>query len=145
MCSARSTVNKSGDHSWGFCGGRLSRKANWSGVNIAAMVVGFVFFWPIGLFILYWILTGRNAQELPPAARAQWSKMFGGTGMKDSESDNIVFQEYQQTQYDRISEIKGEIKERARRFASFRDSAKRRADQDEFNQFMASSPVQVDS
>ena len=34
----------------------FSGKAKWSGVNIAAMVIGFVLWWPIGLFLLFWIL-----------------------------------------------------------------------------------------
>ena len=54
--------------------------------------------------------------------------------------DNVVFNEYQQTQYDRIREIKEEIKSRANRFSEFRMDAKRRADQEEFNRFMASGP-----
>ncbi len=58
--------------------------------------------------------------------------------------DNVVFSEYQQTQYDRIREIKDEIKSRSKRFNDFRASAKRRADQEEFNQFMADSPSTVD-
>ena len=45
-----------------------------------------------------------------------------------------------QTQYDRIREIKAEIKERSRRCDDFRADAKR-ADQEAFNQFMASSPA----
>jgi len=57
-----------------------------------------------------------------------------------STNGNSVFDEFQQTQYDRIAEIKEEIKERARRFNEFRMDAKRRAEQEEFSQFMASHP-----
>jgi len=103
------------------------------------MVIGFVFFWPVGLVILYWIIRGRDVRDLPAAAREKWSQMFGRS--KGGPSGNIVFEEYQQTQYDRIREIKEEIRERGRRFADFREDAKRRADQEEFNQFMASSPA----
>jgi|GEM_PF-5125446 len=45
------------------------RKGNWSGRNIAAMVVGFVLFWPLGLVLLYWNITGRDVKDLPAAAR----------------------------------------------------------------------------
>ncbi len=124
------------------CSGRygadFGRKGSWTGYNIAAMVLGFVFFWPVGLVILYWIIRGRDVRDLPAAAREKWSAMFGRT---DRSGGNIVFEEYQQTQYDRIREIKEEIKERSRRFAEFREDAQRRADQEEFNRFMSSSPA----
>ncbi|NIT62374.1 MAG: DUF2852 domain-containing protein, partial [Gammaproteobacteria bacterium] len=39
------------------------------------MVVGFVLFWPIGLFLLFWNITGRDVQELPQAIRSLWSRV----------------------------------------------------------------------
>ncbi|OED38594.1 hypothetical protein AB833_18855 [Chromatiales bacterium (ex Bugula neritina AB1)] len=100
------------------------------------MVVGFVLFWPFGLVVLYWILKGRDVRDLPYAIREQWSRM-SGCGSRRSGSGNVVFNDFQQTQYDRISEIKAEIKDRSRRFAEFQSDAKRRADEDEFDRFMA--------
>jgi len=112
-------------------------------MNIAVMVIGFVLFWPAGLFLLYWNLTGRPVSELPDAIRGLWYRITGNfrdhNGRQDS--DNIVFNEYQQTQYDRIREIKDEIKKRADRFSEFRQGAKRRADEEEFNRFMSDAPV----
>lgn len=142
--SNHSATDRSDFQFWGPCGGISGKKGNWSGLNIVAMVLGFVFFWPIGLFLVYWILTGRNVQELPPAIRHQWLRMKGkkmSTLGCTGESDNIVFNEYQNTQYDRIREIKEEIGERSRRFNEFCESAQRRADEDEFNRFMSSAPL----
>jgi hypothetical protein len=51
-----------------------------------------------------------------------------------------VFNTYQNTQYDRIREIKEEIRARAKRFSEFRADVKRRADEEEFNQFMSNAP-----
>lgn len=62
------------------------------------------------------------------------------SGNESSESDNSLFNEFQQTQYDRIREIKEEIKDRSNRFNEYRADAKRRADEEEFNNFMSSSP-----
>ena len=115
------------------------RRGRWTGFNIAAMVVGFMLFWPVGLVVLYWILKGRDARDLPAAVREQWSQL---RGVSYSRTDNVVFNEYQQTQYDRIREIKDEIDSRARNFAAFRDDAQRRKDEEEFSRFMASSPGQ---
>ena len=68
--------------------------------------------------------------------------MFRGkrTKQQSSDSDNSLFNEFQQTQYDRIREIKEEIADRSRRFQDYRADAKRRADEEEFNSFMSNSP-----
>lgn len=150
MSSADASTNdQPANRSRGRCCGRRGKRANWSGINIAAMVVGFVLFWPIGLFVLYWIFTGRDVRDVPRWVSQQWSKVtgmrngFDGFG-QDGHGDNVVFDEFQQTQYDRIREIRDEIKERARRFTEFRADAKRRADKEEFNRFMADAPGRAD-
>ena len=137
--SSASTHDQPANRSRNRCCGGWGKGANWSGSNIAAMVVGFVLFWPVGLFVLYWIVTGREIWELPQWLYRQWSKL---TGMwnTDGHSDNVVFNEFQQTQYDRIREIREEIKRRARRFSEYRANAKRRADEEEFNRFMDDAP-----
>ena len=141
--SSGSTVDQPSHQQWSRCGGGMGRKGHWSPVNTAAMVLGFIFFWPVGLFMLYWIASGRNVQELPQAIRHQWSNFSGFWNDSSSEtrtSENVVFNTYQNTQYDRIREIKEEIRARAKRFSDFRADVKRRADEEEFNQFMSNAP-----
>jgi hypothetical protein len=138
--SQTNTVGQQAYKSWSRCGNIMGKNARWSGINIAAMVLGFVLFWPVGLVVLYWIMSGREVQELPGAIREQWSRMFGNSLEFAGAEDNVIFNEYQQTQYDRIREIKEEIKTRSGRFGEFRMNAKRRADQDEFNSFMSGGP-----
>lgn len=143
--SSGPSATTSSDHS--FCFGRgkgkgSCSKGNWSPLNIGAMVFGFVLFWPVGLLVLYWNISGRDVRDLPAAIKQKWSSMFNRRSSESTPSTNgnSVFDEFQQTQYDRIAEIKEEIKERARRFNEFRMDAKRRAEQEEFSQFMASHP-----
>ena len=142
MTSSTATMNDNGNHYKGTkcCG--IGASANWSVTNIVAMVIGFVLFWPLGLFMLYWIFKGRDVTELGRHIAAKWNRFKGNETSKAGGTDNSVFNEYQQTQYDRIREIKDEIKERARRFAEFRSDAKRRADEEEFRRFMDDSPSQ---
>jgi hypothetical protein len=142
-----STVGSTADYpnrgSKDNCCRQWGRRGDWSLFNIAAMVIGFALFWPIGLLILYWILKGRSVKELPQMIREKWSAATGKehrNGGYAASSDNVVFDEFQQTQYDRIREIKDEIKERSRRFAEFRSRARRRADEAEFNEFMSEAP-----
>ncbi len=139
--TGNSTINNSGEY-------RRSRKSscnkgNWSAINIVAMVIGFVIFWPLGLLILYWNIKGREVKDLPRAVQQKWSAMVNGSWSPSKNSDHIsgentVFDEYQQTQYDRIVEIKDEIKNRARSFKDFRSDSKRREDEAEFKDFMSS-------
>lgn len=146
MTSATQNDVSSSGKSWSCKGSHSSHRGcspRWSGVNIAVMVLGFVMFWPVGLLILAWIMFGRDVRDLPAAIKARWDQVFGGNALEtrfSGGSDNIVFNEYQQTQYDRIAEIKNEIRERARRFRDFSMQAKRRADQEEFEHFMANAP-----
>ncbi len=151
MTSADSTVENMGNHKsrhsrkGGFCGKGRCAKGNWSGINIAAMVIGFVLFWPLGLVVLYWNITGRNIKDLPPAIQEKWNAVFSGVkNHKDSDGGNSVFDEFQQTQYDRIHEIKEEIKTRANNFRIFKSDAKRQADEAEFKDFMSSNRSQDD-
>ena len=126
-------------------GGKCCSGGNWSGINIAAMVIGFVLFWPLGLVVLYWNISGKNLQDLPPAIQEKWNSLFGGVkNHKDSEGENSIFDEFQQTQYDRIYEIKEEIKTRASNFRNFKEDAKRQADEAEFKDFMSSDRSQDD-
>ena len=140
MTSSTATMNNNGARDKGdrCCG--IGSSAIWSVSNIVAMVIGFVLFWPLGLFVLYWILKGRNVTDMRSHLSEKWNR-FKGKESGASGTDNQVFNEYQQTQYDRIREIKDEIKERARRFAEFRSDAKRRADEEEFRRFMDDSPA----
>lgn len=144
MCSVRNKSSESSNFrmwaNWCSDDAGSDRNVRWSGLNIAAMVFGFILFWPVGLFVLFWILSGRQAAELPGAMRNLWASLFGGERIHAGGSDNVVFNEYQQTQFDRIRELKEEIRSRAKRFGEFRMDAKRRADQEEFDRFMSSSP-----
>ncbi len=140
MTSSTATMNHNGSRCKGSGGCGFGASANWSVTNIFAMVIGFVLFWPLGLFMLYWIFKGREVTDLRRHIGDKWNRFKGNESGETGGTDNQVFNEYQQTQYDRIREIKDEIKERARRFAEFRSDAKRRADEDEFRRFMDDTP-----
>jgi len=131
-------------------GGCSSR---WSLLNTAAVVGGFIIWWPVGLFLLFWVLNDRNASEVPKflergwswfqsnKSQADWSFGFG----REHSSDNVIFNEYQQTQFDRIHEIREDIRRRKERFEDFRAGGKRRADEEEFKRFMNESPLRAEN
>lgn len=143
--SSGSNNDQSNHESSGYCCGNWGKGGNWSGFNIAAMVLGFIVFWPIGLFLMFWNMSGRSIKAIPEGFRHFKSKVTGGWKSSDWDnvvdvSDNVVFNEYQETQSDRIREIKEEMKNRSRRFSAYREEAKRRADEEEFNRFMSDAP-----
>ena len=137
MSSSSSTSNNQYNN---HMGRGCCMKGNWSGKNIAAMVIGFVLFWPVGLAILYWNIKGRDIRDLPDAIQQKWSSTFSSKNRIEGGSGNSVFNEFQQTQYDRIREIKEEIKNRASSFRNYKANAKRHEDEKEFKDFMSSNP-----
>lgn len=124
-----------------YAKGHSCSGGNWSAANITAMVLGFIIFAPLGFIVLVWSLLGNPIQELPTWVREKWHRFTRRTGSKSmNNEDNEIFNEYQQTQYDRIREIKEEIRKRAEAFRDFRANAQRRKDQQEFDEFMANKP-----
>ncbi len=135
-----STAEESRDQRY-HCGMRLCGRGHWSGANIAAMVLGFIIFPPLGFVVLLWTILGHPVQELPGWVRNKWNQVFRSrSDGSNNDSDNSVFNDFQQTQYDRIKEIKEEIRKRADAFRAYRDNLKRRQDQQEFDDFMSSKP-----
>lgn len=115
----------------------------WTPVNIALMVLGFIFFTPIGLIILFGLIAGVSPMQLPgkimswfEGASEQFSSMRSTHSRSRTRSGNAVFDEYQQTQLDRIDEIRAEVRDRDHRFTSFKDEEKRGKDKKQFDRFM---------
>ncbi|MBI2719453.1 MAG: DUF2852 domain-containing protein [Rhizobiales bacterium] len=140
--SASGTYEGKFDH--GRCGGRFARNP-WSVWEIAAMVAGFVVFWPLGLLALF--LKWKNGEMWRGAseAKAPWSGMrkpdfaawkhyrhdrFGGTG-------NAAFDDYRKAALDRLEEERRKLEEESRAFRDFLDKLRRAKDQEEFDRFMA--------
>lgn len=143
-CSSGEASSQNGQQARSWCSD-AGRKGKWRGLNLVVMILGFVFFWPVGLAIVFWIGSGRSVHEIPAAARELWDHFFESQAeTKSGASGNRVFNDFQQTQYDRISEIKEEIKSRAKRFSDFRGNAQRRADEEEFKRFMDDVPSSAD-
>jgi hypothetical protein len=117
-----------------------------SGWEIAAMVGGFVLFFPVGLAILGYLF---------------WRKKFSGsgwesTGVKDEykrwkremkaqwrgraaygSSGNLAFDEYRAEVLRRLEEERRRLDEEQRAFGEFMLRLRRAKDQEEFDRFMA--------
>ncbi len=87
---------------------------------IALMVLAFIFFWPIGLIILFFLIWSNRM--------GRFSK-FKGCREGLSTTKNEVFEKYKEDTLSRL-------REEQRDFAVFLDNLKRAKDQAEFDQFM---------
>ena len=102
-------------------------KAAW----IAAMVLGFIFFWPVGLFLLgYMIWSKRMFNRSHSCAshrnRAQWQAMRHG-GF--ASSGNSAFDSYK-------ADMLNRLEEEQKAFEAFLQRLRDAKDKSEFDQFM---------
>ena len=97
------------------------------GAWITVMVLGFVFFWPVGLLILgYMIWSGRMGCS---PKRSKWRKAFGGK-VASSGTGNTVFDDYREQTLRRLEEEQSA-------FEGFLGRLRQAKDKAEFDQFMA--------
>ncbi len=99
----------------------LDRKGR--GAWIAAMILGFVVVWPIGLAILAYMIWSNRMSCSTSKWHRSGAHRFAPTG-------NVAFDEYRAETIRRLEEEQGA-------FQGFMDRLRRAKDQAEFDQFMA--------
>jgi hypothetical protein len=118
------------------------------GLEIAGIVLGFVFFWPLALAYLIWKLAGY---PVPNEAKSFFEKNFsrlgsgwgsgwGGAGPWSrpfSSTGNFAFEDYRRRELERLEAERRRLEEEAHAFAEFVEELKRAKDREEFEAFMA--------
>lgn len=94
------------------------------------MVVGFVLFWPVGLFILFYILSGGDMAQVFNRSKDWVSDKFSGATASTMSSGNAAFDAYR-------DETLKRLEEEQRAFGDFMERLKRARDQEEFERFMS--------
>jgi Protein of unknown function (DUF2852) len=124
-----------------------------SGWEVAAMVAGFIIFFPAGLAILGYFIWRKKMGEgtMTPAGvkgewrrwkqemKAQWkssSEASGGFGMHRN-SGNMAFDAYRAEVLRRLDEERRKLDDEQRAFNEFVLKLRRAKDQEEFDRFMA--------
>ncbi|MFI5013665.1 MAG: DUF2852 domain-containing protein [Hyphomicrobiales bacterium] len=115
-------------------------------IELLAMILGFVFFWPLGLAILIFKLCGGHFPRFAgPAWRGEsWSHgPWGGSGSawsgwQGSRSGNSAFEEYRRATLERLEAERRKLAEEERAFADFLRELRRARDREEFDRFMQS-------
>jgi hypothetical protein len=129
--------------------GRASRYQpgyGWHPLNIAAMVIGFIIFFPIGLGILFWnIWSARQMRNggAPAFAGmgggfARWGEAPWSQTHRDlaRDSGNSVFEDYKKATLERLEEERRKLAAEQEAFGSFLDDLKKAKDREEFERFM---------
>jgi hypothetical protein len=116
------------------------------GLEIAGIILGFIFVWPLALAYVVWKLIGY---PVPKEAKAFFDKNFtsfwdkgafsGGFAARPaySRTGNFAFEEYRRRELERLEEERRKLDEEAHAFRDFVEELKRAKDREEFDAFMA--------
>ncbi len=96
------------------------------GAWIAAMVLGFVFFWPIGLALLFYMIWSKRMFSKSCSRRSSWSR-HGMSAM--STTGNSAFDAYKADTLRRLEQEQQDFEQFLERLREAKDKA-------EFDQFM---------
>ena len=112
---------------------------------IAAMVLGFILYWPVGMaFLFFLIFSGRmrrcrsgdgpgrwyNQAEAAPGAPWGWNWNCGRSSRAPQSSGNRAFDDYR-------AETLKRLEEEQREFVEYLERLRQAKDKQEFDQFMA--------
>ncbi len=136
-------------------------RPRWRGLEIAAVVLGFVLYWPIGMALLFWKLwRNRNGQteDFVTAARGafqenvmnRWPETFRGWGCsarRDApaaawgfagprSTGNSAFDDWRSSELARLEEERRKLEAAEREFSDYIESLRRAKDREEFERFM---------
>lgn len=118
------------------------------GYEIAAIVMGFVFVWPVAVAYLVWKFSGYPTPKAWSSKMERYfdrpSRMWGGcAGRAKSRWDagttytgNLAFEDYRQAELKRLDEERRRLDDEAREFGKFVEDLKRAKDREEFDAFM---------
>jgi hypothetical protein len=115
------------------------------GLEIAGIILGFIFVWPLALAYLVWKMCGypkydeaktffrdtfgRARDDLASRGAAGFGG-FASTG-------NAAFDDYRRSEIERLEEERRKLDEEARDFRNFVEELKRAKDREEFDAYMA--------
>ncbi|MDP4005599.1 DUF2852 domain-containing protein [Methylobacterium sp. NEAU K] len=135
-----------------WANGRLCRSGPFPrrSLEIGAIVLGFIYWWPVGLALVAWKFAGYPAfSELRDAARRGVSG-FEGAGRpasrfarafeaanRGSTTGNAAFDAYRRAELERLEAQRRALEEESRAFAEFVEELKRAKDREQFDAFMA--------
>ncbi len=117
----------------------------WTPATIALMVLGFIFFWPLGLAMLAYIIWGDRLGDFKRSVSEKSDSVFGSfrnCGRNESfgfggTTGNAAFDEWRREELERLAEERRKLEEARAEFESYAAELRRARDKEEFDRFMA--------
>ncbi|HUB65456.1 MAG TPA: DUF2852 domain-containing protein [Methylocella sp.] len=147
MTYQSSSNRPSGGTHWHGCGAGEP----WKLVEILAMVLGFIVFWPIGLAVLGWKFWQRKTGypgDIVAFGREKWGANWSsgrwgftannwpGSGFDTSPTGNRAFDEWRAAELARLEEERQRLAAAEREFADYMENLRHARDREEFERFM---------
>jgi hypothetical protein len=146
---ARDGMRGPGD-AWGGYGWRSYRcgmAMGWRPVELLAMILGFIVFWPIGLAVLAWKVWQKKsaypgdfaafAEQKWRAATSGFSRAGRPERWRPFATGNAAFDDWKSAEIARLEEERRRLEEAQREFAAFLHNLRYARDREEFERFMA--------
>jgi hypothetical protein len=127
----------------------------WKPVEILAMILGFMVYWPIGLAVLGWKFWQKKSGypgDIISFGREKWEKWgnwghgsdrwgfaansWVGSGFGMGSTGNRAFDEWRKTELARLEEERQKLVAAEREFAEFMENLRHARDREEFERFM---------
>jgi hypothetical protein len=148
MSDSASTAWNQGPHGgpWNAGAHRRCGRSPRRGLEIAALIFGFIWFWPLALAYLVWKMCGYPKYDEARAffrdtlGRAK-DDFFGSRGAAGfggfAGTGNAAFDDYRRSEIERLEAERRKLDEEARDFRNFVEELKRAKDREEFDAYMA--------
>lgn len=123
-------------------------RMNWKPAELVAMILGFIFYFPIGLGILAWkIYQAKTAYsgDFGQFAQEKWGAFEQRSGLNDmarrfgewpQSTGNSAFDDWRKAELERLAEERRKIFEAEKAFEDYLDGLRRAKDREDFERFM---------
>lgn len=117
-------------------------------IEIGAIVVGFIYWWPMALAYVIWKVAGypalsemrglvtRGFELSSSARRSRFAAAFEAAAAP-GKTGNLAFDAYRRAEIERLVAQRRALEEESRAFADFVEELKRAKDREQFDAFMA--------
>ena len=133
--------------------GMSYQSSSWKLVEILAMVLGFIVFWPIDLGVLGWKFWQKKSGypgDIISFGREKWGNWtnwargsgrfavnnWAASGLGMGSTGNRTFDDWRTTELARLEEERQKIVAAEREFAEFMENLRHARDREEFERFM---------